>query len=479
MRYLMTAGAVLLVAGLTMAQTDPRTLPPAGPIVPLGALVLPERDSANNRLDYGGVMGLAADGVFYGCFQNGKLARVSWTGALLAPCAGPAMVSPLDTLGGALQVGGRVIVGGYSSYDATGAARVSHAAGASLASMGAWQTMTGGLPGQLGGYVAPVPAEWRALLGGDTITGQGAISIISKSNFGPGVYAFTAADVGVVSPVPAVPLVAYPTDHRTWGDYRVPTTDGYSGPESLGGCFIPAGTSTLSCIWTQATASTECYGNGSPNPADHNKLVGGEWTCYDPSNGYKGPHGYPYKTYRLDYALADLAAVKAGTKQPWDVRPVGRVLLPDSTDIMRVIQGGTVYNPATGELWVTTYEDRALRRIHRYQIGAPAAPPPPPPPPPAEVCGDGVDNNGNGQIDEGCAPPPPPPPPVNVCTAAPIVVSSVAWPGGTEGSRSGRFTWDVAGASPLLVSAAFDFTGGLATSLTLVDSRGCRAVVVR
>jgi hypothetical protein len=29
-----------------------------------------------------------------------------------------------------------------------------------------------------------------------------------------------------------------------------------------------------------------------------------------------------------------------------------------------------------------------------------------PPPPPSEVCGDGVDNDGDGEIDEGCAPPP-------------------------------------------------------------------------
>lgn len=30
------------------------------------------------------------------------------------------------------------------------------------------------------------------------------------------------------------------------------------------------------------------------------------------------------------------------------------------------------------------------------------APVPPPPPPPAEVCGDGIDNDGDGQVDEGC-----------------------------------------------------------------------------
>jgi hypothetical protein len=43
------------------------------------------------------------------------------------------------------------------------------------------------------------------------------------------------------------------------------------------------------------------------------------------------------------------------------------------------------------------------------QIDEGCAPPVPLPPPPGEVCGDGIDNNGDGQIDEGCAPPPPPP----------------------------------------------------------------------
>lgn len=37
-----------------------------------------------------------------------------------------------------------------------------------------------------------------------------------------------------------------------------------------------------------------------------------------------------------------------------------------------------------------------------------------PPPPPIEICGDGLDNDGDGLIDEGC-PPPPPPPPTELC----------------------------------------------------------------
>ena len=45
--------------------------------------------------------------------------------------------------------------------------------------------------------------------------------------------------------------------------------------------------------------------------------------CYDPTNSYKGPHAYPYRYQIWAYDLNDFAAVKAGTKQPWDVVPYG------------------------------------------------------------------------------------------------------------------------------------------------------------
>jgi len=41
--------------------------------------------------------------------------------------------------------------------------------------------------------------------------------------------------------------------------------------------------------------------------------------------------------------------------------------------------------------------------------------PPPPPPPGPEICGDGIDNDHDGQIDEGCPTPPPPPPAQEIC----------------------------------------------------------------
>lgn len=79
-----------------------------------------------------------------------------------------------------------------------------------------------------------------------------------------------------------------------------------------------------------------------------------------------------------------------------------------------------------------------------YTATAPAPPPPPPPPTPApqpvELCGNGKDDNGNGQIDEGCAPPPPPPP---VPTVAPPVVTPTTCKISVANKPDARTGWGV------------------------------------
>lgn len=76
---------------------------------------------------------------------------------------------------------------------------------------------------------------------------------------------------------------------------------------------------------------------------------------------------------------------------------------------------------------------------------------------------------------EACIVTPPPPPP-DQCAARPILVSGIAWPGNTEGTRSGRFTWNVSGSSPTLVSAEWLFGP---QRLVVQDSRGCSVTVTR
>ena len=68
-------------------------------------------------------------------------------------------------------------------------------------------------PGLYAGYMAVVPPEWRTLLGGPAITGQGVLSIIGRTSFGPAAFAFDPDGLGRENPVPATPLVYYTMEH--------------------------------------------------------------------------------------------------------------------------------------------------------------------------------------------------------------------------------------------------------------------------
>ena len=47
----------------------------------------------------------------------------------------------------------------------------------------------------------------------------------------------------------------------------------------------------------------------------------GEKYCYDPTSNDKGQHAFPYRLQFWAYDVNDLAAVRAGDRKPWDVRP--------------------------------------------------------------------------------------------------------------------------------------------------------------
>lgn len=120
-------------------------------------------------------------------------------------------------------------------------------------------------------------------------------------------------------------------------------------------------------------------------------------------------------------ATVTLNAVIAGGQAPFDFaltlagKPV--TLTPTSA------ASGTVVAPTTAgqHIYTVTLTD-ALKRTATAQVTVTVkAAPPPPPPPPAEVCGDGIDNDQDGQVDEGCpVVPPPPPPPTRVIYPAQV-----------------------------------------------------------
>jgi hypothetical protein len=206
--------------------------------------------------------------------------------------------------------------------------------------------------GFVSGYMAAVPPEWQALLGGPAVTGQCCIPIVSRTSWGPAAFAWNPADLGNTTPVPATPLLYYTSDHETLGGWQGSDST-YGGTTAMGGLALVAGTRTALFVGRNGIGPF-CYGNGTGNLA----LVGtlatdGEVYCYDPSSSDKSQHAYPYNYQIWAYDLNDFAAVKAGQKQPWEIVPYGVWPLTFPTSEASVRIGGVAYDAARQLLYVT------------------------------------------------------------------------------------------------------------------------------
>ena len=174
--------------------------------------------------------------------------------------------------------------------------------------------------GYVSGWMANIPTEWQTLLGGTAVTGQCCIPIVSRTSFGPSAFAWTPANLGKVNPLPATALLFYTGANPTLGPWSGSNTV-YGGTTSMGGLALINGTRTALYIGTNGTGIF-CYGGGTGDLAQVGFHDGEQW-CYDPANSSKGQHAYPYNFQMWAYDLNDWAAVKAGTKNPWDVVPYG------------------------------------------------------------------------------------------------------------------------------------------------------------
>lgn len=370
----------------------------------LGSFGLPRNDGsgvAAGDLAYGGTaMGMSASGGLFvaGHDQTQRLCEVSipalgGTATIRQRCVDvtEGRMLQIDNegikLGGSLVYNGRLIVSAFSFYDADGDQVTSHfVSGTTLASTGdvTGPVRVGTAPaGFVSGYMGLVPAEWRALLGGPALTGNCCIPIISRTSSGPAVSVFNPDDVGRVSPVPARQLLGYPlatplANADTANPY-------YTRADNIGGVAFPPGTRSVLFIGRHGTG-LPCYGLASE--------------CNnDKANIYKGEHSYPYAMQVWAYDANDLLAVKNGTKQPSQLRPYATLRLPEINSSGTASIAGATFDPATRRLYVSErYEESP--RVHVYEITAGTAALAAPP---VEVCGDRIDNDGDGAIDEGCS----------------------------------------------------------------------------
>jgi hypothetical protein len=264
-------------------------------------------------------------------------------------------------IGGLHVIGDRLVVAAYSFYDGSGSATSSHfVRSVNLGSSGVTGPFRVGSlnPAFYAGYFAPIPTAWQGALGGAVLNGQCCLSIISRTSFGPSVSVVNPSDLTAgVNGTPATMLVGYPEAHQTLAGWSS-TGPLFNGTTLVRGVLLPEGTASV-LFFGRHGMGAFCYGEGSE--------------CGDPEDSSKGNHAYPYEPRVWAYNANDLAAVRAGQKQPWDVKPYATWRLPAAFKGSRV--SGVATDPATGRIFIAeNYGDGAKPRIHVFSISGSAAP---------------------------------------------------------------------------------------------------------
>ena len=240
-------------------------------------------------------------------------------------------------------------------YDANGMQNLSHFSHAltlATSSFSGWSAMSsqdGRNVAFRSGFMSPIPTEWQTALGGDSLTGQCCVSIVSRTSNGPAAFSFHAGDLGKPA-VTSSALVYYtmepdPPGHPTLGPWEG-QNHVYGATTDINGMVLIPGTRTL-LYYGRNGLGAYCYGDGvSTSPPPSGK-------CYDPEFAAKGQHAYPYTLQWWFYDVADLKRVKDGESDPWEpipyaVTPIKDFPIPQPYSYA----GGLAYNPTTRRLYV-------------------------------------------------------------------------------------------------------------------------------
>jgi hypothetical protein len=393
---------MLMVAAVSTQNADPSKLPLVQPaeLQSVGAFKVPDSASNGEYLSFGGgsiAFNPLKNSLFISSY-NGKVAEISIPADLsVATYLQPftdvmeGRLSQVASSGAGLAglaVFGDRLVGTASIFFDAGNTQVlthfSHSTTLTQASFSGWSRV-GELKraGFTSGWMTALPSEWQAKLGGPALTGQCCLPIESRTSAGPSAFAFDPAKVGQAV-VPVVPLLHYGDGHTTLGPWEG-SNPTYGATTQMGGMAAIAGTRTI-LYFGRNGLGVHCYGNGTAEKS----LVGTigpdkEKYCYDPTTNTKGSHAYPYRYQVWAYDLNDFAAVKAGNKKPWDVKPYGVWPLTLLNPNLHV--GGVGYDAQRQLLYVVEISgdkvrgDLPLIHVFKLAIGAgPAAPPPVVPP---------------------------------------------------------------------------------------------------
>jgi hypothetical protein len=279
---------------------------------------------------------------------------------------------------GMLGYGGRLIVGASMYYDAGGDQVNSHGVcGLDLSAtndfLGFFPMHGAANPRSKGGYMTTIPSEWRGLLGGPALTGKGGLPIISSNGCGPAATVFDPADVGRSDTIPGVTLLYYPLSDPLYD----PTTQNpfFNLSTEITGVAFPPGSRSVLYFGKHGTGPY-CYGcgcgEGTPgNPTCAPSADCPEY-CYDPVDGSKGTHAYPYAHQVWAYDANDLVDVRNGTRQPHDVSPYEIWRLDELDTTGSAGMAGAGYDPLNGRLYIAEHYAEEPH-VHVYQVDVSSA----------------------------------------------------------------------------------------------------------
>ena len=260
-------------------------------------------------------------------------------------------------IGGLMVVNDRLIGSAYIFYDANGNQRLSHFKLSSLELSTA--EVTGMFPvgsqggGWVGGWMTAVPADWQKPLGASYVTGQGALSIISRTSYGPSLFGFDPQQLGTV-PARTTTLLGYPQANplRRFDSQN----DCFNGTTQIRGIAFPDGTDSILFFGSHGTGPLTYGDGGSQNG--------------DPARTEKGYHAYPYRFQVWAYDARQLVAVKTGRTPAWKIQPyaVWSFELPYPQEAKRI--GGVTYDRVRKRIFVSQQgaDEWGLPIIHAFDL---------------------------------------------------------------------------------------------------------------
>jgi hypothetical protein len=349
----------------------------------VGAFRVPDGDYGSSRFGYGGTA-LAFNPGNHSLFIVGhdhhqQIAEISIPSivssssiedlaiaTVLQPFSDIQSRLPIFGLDGA-KIGGLIVIGNelygtfYEYYDADGNAAYSHFR---LSSLNLAAARVDGLfrvggninPGFVAGYLAEIPVEWQDDFGMPYLTGQAALSIISRTSAGPAALGFNPSDLGAKA-ASVVPMVYYPYEHPL--AYENTQNPFFNLTTSVDGVLFPGGYRSVVFFGAHGIGPY-CYGTGDE--------------CGDPVRLSKGTHAYPYIYQAWAYDVKDLIFVKNHSKQPWEVQPyaIWQIDFPFEVGDKRI--GGVAYDDQTGTIFISQlnvgYGDEPKPIIHVFKIAS-------------------------------------------------------------------------------------------------------------